>query len=330
MSMLTDDERARRDDMAASESAGISAGDQGVATLLAAGRGTHGKTSYESNADVQRWLQEQALEEGGTRGAFTPTFLAHQRDRLWVLSSLRHFYEERLIADVLAVAKSGKEANVYCCAADPATGAEFLAAKVYRPRMFRNLKNDAVYRRGRAQLDERGREVRGPRVWRGANRDTERGRAAQVASWIQYEFQTLRLLYEAGADVPGPIAQIGNAELMEFVGTGTEAAPALREVTLDREEARGVFDRILRNVELALACDRVHGDLSAYNVLYHAGAPVIIDFAQAVDPRYSPEAGDLLARDVERVCRHFARYGVEADAAALAADLWERYLRGEV
>src|SRR5690348_12314521 len=106
MSMLTDDERARRDDMAASESAGIGADDQGLATL-APGRGTHAKTSYESNADVQRWLQEQALEEGGTRGTFTPTFLAHQRDRLWVLSSLRHFYEERLIADVLAVAKSG-------------------------------------------------------------------------------------------------------------------------------------------------------------------------------------------------------------------------------
>jgi len=30
------------------------------------------KASYESNADVQRWLQEQSLEDG-RKPAFTPT-----------------------------------------------------------------------------------------------------------------------------------------------------------------------------------------------------------------------------------------------------------------
>src|SRR5690242_16781758 len=99
------------------------------------------KTSYESNPDVQRWLQEQSLEDG-SKPKFTPTFLAGQRDRLWVLSSLAQFYEQDLITDVLRVIKSGKEATVYCCAADPAMGRKLLAAKVYRPRMFRSLKND--------------------------------------------------------------------------------------------------------------------------------------------------------------------------------------------
>jgi RIO kinase 1 len=37
---------------------------------------------------------------------------------------------------------------------------------------------------------------------------------------------------------------------------------------------------------------------------------------------------DLLARDIARVCRYFARYGVEAEAEALAIDLWTRYLTG--
>ena len=36
---------------------------------------------------------------------------------------------------------------------DPATGLEFLAAKIYRPRMFRSLSNDALYRQGREQRD---------------------------------------------------------------------------------------------------------------------------------------------------------------------------------
>ncbi len=286
------------------------------------------KTSYESNADVQRWLQEQSLEDG-SKPKFSPTFLAGQRDRLWVLSSLAQFYEQDLITDVLRVIKSGKEATVYCCAADPTTGRKLLAAKVYRPRMFRSLKNDAVYRQSRAVRDERGRVVRGERGWRGASKKTERGRAAQVTNWIEHEFQTQRLLYNAGADVPCPLAQIGNAVLMDYVGDAAESAPLLREVDLPREEAQPLFEKVLRNIELFLACDRVHGDLSEYNILYWQGALTIIDFAQAVDPRYNlDDVFDLLARDVARVCRCFARYGVQADAEALANDLWTRYLTG--
>jgi RIO kinase 1 len=283
------------------------------------------KTSYESNRDVQRWLHEQALEEVRRKPEFQPTFLVHQRDRLWVLSSLAHFYENDLITDVLRVVKSGKEATVYCCVAHPATGAEYLAAKVYRPRMFRSLKNDVIYRESRAQLDDQGHERHGGRA-RGHQKKTERGRAERVASWIAYEFQTQQMLYDAGADVPRPLAQIGNAVLMEYIGEGSEPSPTLREVTLADDEAQPVFERIVRNIELFLACDRIHGDLSAYNLLHRQGVATVIDFAQAVDPRYNAGVYDLLARDVERVCRHFKRYGLHADAGALSSDLWQRYL----
>ncbi|MGZ3680470.1 MAG: RIO1 family regulatory kinase/ATPase domain-containing protein, partial [Ktedonobacterales bacterium] len=193
--------------------------------------------------------------------------------------------------------------------------------------------NDVIYRESRAVRDERGRERRdGRHGWRGASKKSERGRAAKISSWIEYEFETMRLLYSAGADVPRPIEQIGNAVLMEYVGDETlgEAAPLLREVTLAREEAQPLFERVMRNIELWLACDRIHGDLSAYNMLYHEGAITIIDFAQAVDPRYNADVFPLLARDVERVCRYFARHGVEAGAFALADDLWSRYMRGEL
>jgi hypothetical protein len=124
------------------------------------------KTSFEANPDVQRWLREQEAERAGTKPPFNPTFLAHQRDRPWVLSSLATFYEDDLISDVLAVVKSGKEATVYCCAVHPSTGLDYVAAKVYRPRMFRSLRNDAVYRASRPQFDARGREGRGARRWR--------------------------------------------------------------------------------------------------------------------------------------------------------------------
>jgi len=289
------------------------------------------KASYEANADVQRWLREQEAERAGTKPPFNPSFLAHQRDRPWILSSLETFYEDDLITDVLAMVKSGKEATVYCCAAHPSTGLEYVAAKVYRPRMFRSLRNDAVYRASRPQVDAKGREGRGAKRWNATAKETERGRAAKINAWIRYEYETQRLLYDAGADAPRPLAQSGNAVLMEYIGgePGTPA-PLLREVTLGREEATPLFERMMRNIELWLTCDRVHGDLSAYNMLYWDGAITIIDFAQAVDPRYNPAVGDLLARDIARVCQYFARFGVKVDAAALASDLWLRYLRAEL
>jgi hypothetical protein len=59
------------------------------------------KTSYESSADVQRWLQDQSLE-GGSKPEFTPTFLVGQRDRLWVVSSLAIDLWTRYLTGALA------------------------------------------------------------------------------------------------------------------------------------------------------------------------------------------------------------------------------------
>ena len=221
---------------------------------------------------------------------------------------------------MLHVVRSGKEASVYCCTAHPATGADYLAAKVYRPRMFRSLKNDAVYRQSRLQHDREGRVVRNARRFDAGNT----GRALQVKSWIEYEFETQRLLFEGGADVPRPISQIGNAVLMEYIGDVSDPAPLLKEVRLTRHEARSLFECTMRNIGLFLTCNRIHGDLSEFNILYWQGRISIIDFAQAVDPRQNAAVFSLLLRDVERVCNYFARYGVAADAHELARDMWKQ------
>jgi RIO kinase 1 len=195
--------------------------------------------------------------------------------------------------------------------------------------MFRSLRNDAVYRLSRPQRDEAGRPVRDARHQRGAARKTERWRADQVATWIAYEFETQQLLFAAGAAVPRPIMQAGNAVLMAYIGTPDRPAPLLQEVRLGAAEARGLFTGLVGEVEHFLACGRVHGDLSAYNILYWEGVVTVIDFAQAVDPRSRPDVFALLARDVERLCRYFARYGIAQDAGAIAADLWRRYIGEE-
>jgi RIO kinase 1 len=290
------------------------------------------KTSYEGSSSVQRWLKQQAYDTEpeaaqNLEPSFQPTFLAGRRDAPWILSSLTPLYDQKLITDVVYEVSSGKEATVFCCTAHPDTDQAYLAAKIYRPRMFRSLRNDAVYRYSRVQRDEQGQAEHGnSRRGSAATRKTERGRAAQVASWIDYEYQTQRLLYGHGADVPRPYAQVGNAVLMEYIGDENGPAPRLGGAQFEPDEAREHLETILRNIELALIHGRIHGDLSEHNILYWESKVTLIDFAQAVDPYHNSDVFSLFARDVERVCQFFVRFGIKRNPHALAREIWARHM----
>jgi len=237
--------------------------------------------------------------------------------------ALDEFVGQGLITEVLGTVKSGKEATVFCCAAAPAIGAPFLAAKVYRTRDVRGFSNDAAYNAGRLRQKQR-------RETRAILNKSSFGRQESFAKWVADEYETLELLHRGGCAVPRPFAQSQRVIIMEYIGDERAPAPALSTVHLDRCAARQAFDAVMRNVELALACDRIHGDLSAYNVLYHDGDIRIIDFPQAVDARFNPNALDLLERDLANVCGFFARRGVNADPHRIARTLWARYIRSEL
>jgi RIO kinase 1 len=263
---------------------------------------------------------------------FNTTYRPSRHEEGWLLSSLYTFYEEGLITDVLALVKGGKEASVYCCAAHPATGAELLAAKVYRPRMFRNLRNDKMYRQGREVLTAQGRPAgkQAGTYARAIRNKTAFGLQAAHTSWLMHEFTALEQLYRAGAAVPRPIAPSDNAILMSYHGDGGRAAPTLNTVDLEPDEAGALFQEVLRNVHLMLQHDLIHGDLSAYNILYWApegkgGEITIIDFPQVVNLHANPKAAFVLQRDVERTCEYFQQQGVRCDPQAIAAELWQRY-----
>lgn len=257
---------------------------------------------------------------------FNPTFAGSRHERAWILGALGPFYQQQLIGDVVRSIKGGKEASVYLCTPAGALAQicddDYVAAKVYRPREFRNLSNDALYRAGREVYDGSGKAVRDSRRARALAKKTRYGKNLSITSWIRFEYETLRTLHTAGADIPRPYAQQGNAILMQYVGDGQGAAPALQRVRLEQAEAEPLFQRIMHNVGLMLAHDRVHGDLSAYNILYWHGEACLIDFPQAVDTQTNDAALDLLIRDVERICQYFGRYGIQVDPNALAVDLW--------
>jgi RIO kinase 1 len=240
------------------------------------------------------------------------------------LEAIEPYIEQGLIERVLGVVKSGKEATVYCCEGGPASGRGLVAAKVYRSRNVRQFANDAAYQEGRLRGMERRRETRAILA------KSRAGREMAFGKWVSDEYETLQVLHRAGVDVPEPIAHSGSVILMEYVGDENDPAPMLAGVRFEPAEAQRVFARLMRNVELALANDRVHGDLSAYNVLYRDGDVRIIDFPQAVDPRFNSNALTLLERDIERLADHFARFGVEAGAHRISRELWGRFLRSEL
>lgn len=263
----------------------------------------------------------------GLEAGFHITYQPSKHERQWLLSSLEGFFDQHLITDIVSIVKGGKEASVYQCAAHPSTGAEWIAAKVYRPREFRNLRNDSLYRQGRQVLTGSGRPVKETdhRLKRALGKRTAFGEQVRHTSWLMYEYTTLQALHAAGAAVPQPYGVADNAILMTYCGDEGTAAPMLNTVQLEPDEAEPLFREALRSVEILLGQGLVHGDLSAYNILYWEGAITLIDFPQVTSISGNPHAYRILERDLVRLCEYFAAQGVRCDAAGLVADLWYRY-----
>jgi len=240
-------------------------------------------------------------------------------------SPLEAFADAGYIVDVVRRVKSGKEATVYCCRAHPSTGRELAAAKVYAIQVAAHYRMDKLYADGRDRMYKP--DARARRAIKARGRF---GRKLVFYDWVGQEYTNLRALHAAGADVPEPIAQCGAAILMEYIGDAAQPASTLVGATLSPEEARRLFDRAMRNVRLFLANDRVHGDLSPYNMLLWQDRLVVIDLPQMVHARWNDEAFRILERDLENVVRFFGRCGVNASATELAIDLWTKYRRAEL
>jgi RIO kinase 1 len=236
------------------------------------------------------------------------------------MEALEAFIDDGTIDDVLGTVKSGKEATVYCC--DSSRHGGLVAAKVYRSHKVRQFANDASYTSGRSRRHNRHE--------RAIAQKSRAGRQFAFSAWVSAEYETLGILHRAGVDAPRPFAQSESVIIMEYVGDEDAPAPMLSGAYLDDADARRVTARLLHNVELMLANDRVHGDLSSHNVLYHDEQVTIIDFPQAVDARFNPNALTLLQRDVDNVARFAASHGVVIDSSRITHDLWGRFLRADL
>lgn len=211
----------------------------------------------------------------------------------------------------LGVLKTGKESEVHLVARSAGARTTLLAEKRFKARDRRSFQNDSLYR------GVWGEGTR--REHRAMKKQTRFGHEAAHARWIAHEWESLVRLFDAGVTVPPPVELLDEGYLMAFVGDGERAAPRLAEVDLPPAVAQRVWDELLEEVALLVSADRVHGDLSAFNILWWRERTVLIDFSQTVDIVTHPAAYELLSRDIRALARYFTRRGVDVDVERVLA-----------
>ena len=233
---------------------------------------------------------------------------------------LQHVFEMGLLDTLIGELKSGKEATVYL--AEGPQG--LLAAKVYSDMAVRSFKNDQVYRDGRFIGDDRLEKAIQQRSRTGLN--------VQQALWILHEYIQLWELYEAGVPVPKPAvgpglnecAKAGRVVLMNFIGDDAGvAAPRLSDVRLTPAEGEAAFAQSLDIMVALLKLGKVHGDYSAYNLLWWEGRVIVIDVPQMVNIAENKHAPELLEQDVESLCQSLRR-SVDADPQIVLLEVRRR------
>jgi RIO kinase 1 len=209
----------------------------------------------------------------------------------------------------LGILKSGKEADVHLVERRHCDAVNLLAAKRYRKFEERLFRNDARYRSARRTGESR--------LDKAVARGNRAGMAFRARLWLATEFDALCRLWSEGVPVPYPVQKLDNELMLELIGSAEQIAPRLIHGGLDRPGLNRAWSQLVEAMHAMVHCGVVHGDLSAYNILWDQGRIVIIDFPQSVDPIAHPEGISLLDRDVTNVTNWFGRRGVECDASEL-------------
>lgn len=134
-----------------------------------------------------------------------------------------------------------------------------------------------------------------------------------IFAWTRKELQNLKRAKSAGVRVPEPLFAEKNILIMEFMGEKEAPYPLLKNTPLEEEEARSVYDTIVKYMRLLYKeANLVHADLSEYNILIdpHDMTPIFIDMGQSVTLEH-PNAREFLYRDVQNILRFFSRYGIK-------------------
>lgn len=190
--------------------------------------------------------------------------------------------------------KSGKEASVYLLLVDN----YYRALKVYKAGLKYSTKQDYI------SLAEIGDS----RTIRAIKNKSATGIDSMTSTWTAREFKTMSQISFYTQNVPEVYDFGKDYILMEFIGTEENPAPRLSDLNLTKPKAEACLIDILDCIKLFIENDFVHGDLSAYNILFHQDFPVIIDFPQILNISKNPHAYNKLVKDIDNIKSYFASY----------------------
>jgi len=209
--------------------------------------------------------------------------------------ALRTFTERDTFDEFGAPLGVGKESDVY-------------EVRSYKPLALK------YHREGYTQF----REVRKEREYTSDREHVSWMYTARKAA--EREHEVVETLYPDVA-VPQPIDHNRHAIVMEKL-PGAELANA----KLDPEQATGVLDLILGEIDAAYEAGYVHADVSEYNVFVSEDGVALFDWPQAATTDHE-NAAEFLRRDVENIAGYLKRKHPNAvpeiDAEAVAERIRE-------
>jgi len=140
-----------------------------------------------------------------------------------------------------------------------------------------------------------------------------------IYAWTKKEYKNLERLETVGVRAPKPIICLSNVLVMEYIGSSERPAPLLKDVVLDKpdETFETLIDFITKMYKKA---NLVHGDISAFNVLFYRKKPYIIDLGQGVLIEH-PNAHEFLRRDIHNIVSYFNKYNITADERQIYTDI---------
>jgi RIO kinase 1 len=207
---------------------------------------------------------------------------------------------QKVIDELKSPIQIGKEANVFS-ASTPAN--RDVIVKIYRlescnfNQMFNYIKQDVRF----MHLKKRRREI--------------------IFAWVQREHRNLLKARGAGVRVPTPLAYLNNIIVLEFIGDD-EVAPQLKNA-IPKNPEKFFKDLMSDYKKLYQDASLIHGDFSEFNILNYKEKPVMIDFSQCT-PIKSPNANELLVRDIKNICRFFNKIGYETDKSEVISYIKEK------
>ena len=203
----------------------------------------------------------------------------------------------RFLDKIFGIVSTGKESNVYYATSKDVSKTNDktdLAIKIFRTRTL-DFKKIKFYIDGDIRFSKSGKKSH-----------------QIIQTWALKEYKNLLRAFENGINVPEPFLVKRNILIMEFIGEDGKAAPQLRHVkNLSNDEAQEISEQVFNQLALLWTkSNLVHGDLSAYNLLYFKDKIYFIDMGQSVLTEH-PLAEAFLFRDIENLIYYFSEFEID-------------------